>query len=105
MAYRLPWDSSRYNWWLLALLIPLCYLGLTFLSHNKPETNTNNDGHSQLSLRALIASWIIVPLLTAYVLSLGSTKIFYFRNLLFIAPALVIALASLSTFSRGIVAM
>jgi len=107
MAYRLPWDSSRYNWWLLALLIPLCYLVLTLLARNRPDTATNTDDYNQLYLQALIASWILVPILTAYALSLGSTKIFYFRNLLFITPALVIALATLSTLSRwgrGVVA-
>lgn len=108
MAYRLPWDSSRYNWWIFALFVPLSYIGLTLLSRSTPHTTTTQfDQENQLSMRALLAAWIIVPTLAAYVFSFGSTKIFYFRNLLFIAPALVIALATLSTVSwwgRAVVA-
>ena len=107
MAYRLPWDSSRYNWWLLAILLPLSYLFLTFLSRSEPENAGTTDRYTQLSLRVLIGSWIAVPIFTAYALSLSSTKIFYFRNLLFVLPAIVIALAALSSVSRwgrGVVA-
>jgi uncharacterized membrane protein len=107
MAYRLPWDSSRYNWWLLAILLPLSYLFLTFLSRNEPENAGTTDRYAQLSLRVFIASWITVPIFTAYALSLSGTKIFYFRNLIFVLPAIVIALAALSSVSRwgrGVVA-
>jgi len=121
LAYRLPWDSSRYNWLLFALSTPVAYTCLWALSRLSATHGTEaaNEGalHKELSdttryerlcRHILIASWIVIPIATAYALSLSSTKIFYFRNLIYVTPALAIVLATLAqgtVWGRGLVSL
>jgi uncharacterized membrane protein len=121
LAYRLPWDSSRYNWLMLILSTPVAYTCLWAISrlsaadvtrdsdmHAAHEQPSSSARYDRLSRQVLIASWIVTPIATAYALSLGSTKIFYFRNLIYVSPALAIALATLAchkVWGRGLVSL
>lgn len=108
LAYRLPWDTSRYNWWLFAVCVPLSYWILRTLSRHHDTVRKPATDYSALCTRVLLVTWIIAPILGGYILSLYNTKILYFRNLLYIAPALALVLAQINAHSlwgRGVVAV
>jgi uncharacterized membrane protein len=108
LAYRLPWDTSRYNWWLLAVCVLLSYLCLTALTRNQPKQREDAKGYNDLCAQALIVCWIATPIICGYILSLAGTQVLYFRNVLYIAPALSILLGQVSSvgrWGRGLVAL
>jgi uncharacterized membrane protein len=113
LIYRLPWDTVRFNWWLLLICLPLIYLCLTGINRwaeSGPQPleaeALPQSSYDRLCSQIVLIAWIVVPLASAYLLSLASVRILYFRNLIYVAPALVVCLAHLSgqgRWGRGVI--
>jgi uncharacterized membrane protein len=98
-AYRLPWDTGRFPYLYLALWMPVIGVALWFFGRKGKEGSDQEPGSDGLTL---IAVWCIVPIVASYLISLGDTKILFFRNLLFMLPGLILLLSLGSVHYRSV---
>jgi uncharacterized membrane protein len=98
-AYRLPWDTGRFPRLYLAMWMPVIVVALSFFGWKGKERGNQKLEADGLTL---ITVWSIVPIVASYLISLGDTKILFFRNLLFLLPGLILLLSLGSVHYRSV---